>query len=45
MGVGMTDQDKTADVKSSLIGKIVTTFAKFIYWLAKGQENNPPCVG
>ena len=41
----MTDLKKTADAKSSLIGKIVAPFAKFINWLAKAQESNPPCVG
>jgi len=45
LGVGMTDREKTTDTKRSLIGKIVAPFAKFINWLAKAQENNPPCVG
>jgi hypothetical protein len=41
----MPDLEKTAGEKRSLIGKIIAPFVKFINWLAKGQENNPPCVG
>jgi hypothetical protein len=41
----MKEQERPAGEKRSLIGKIVAPFAKFIDWLAKAQENNPPCVG
>jgi len=45
MGVSMADDDKVQVQKKSLIGKIGTSLSKFINWLAKGQEANPPCVG
>jgi hypothetical protein len=41
----MADREKTAGAKKSLIGKIVAPFAKFVNWLARAQEKNPPCVG
>jgi hypothetical protein len=45
MGVAMTDNAKIEGEKRSLIGKIGASFLKFINWLAKGQEANPPCTG
>ena len=45
MGVGMADEVKIDVQKKSLIGKIAASFARFINWLAKGQEANPPCTG
>jgi hypothetical protein len=45
MGVAMTDKAKIEVEKRSLIGKIGASFSKFINWLAKGQDANPPCTG
>jgi hypothetical protein len=41
----MADEDKTEVQKRSLIGKIGASLSKFIHWLAKAQQNNPPCIG
>jgi hypothetical protein len=45
MAVSMADEDKIEVEKRSLIGKVGATFLKFINWLAKAQEANPPCAG
>ena len=45
MGVSMADKEKVEAEKRSLIGKIRAVLSKFIHWLAKAQEGNPPCTG
>jgi hypothetical protein len=45
MGIDAAKNKNTDPPKRSLMRRILARFAAFSDWIAKGYEENPPCVG
>jgi len=45
MGVGVQEHKNIKPAEKSVMRKIFCQLSKFIDWLAKGHDENLPCVG